>query len=75
MRKQLVLRFVSWGRKLSVFTDESTSLCNRSTIVIYINSISGADSRQYVFLDSHELDSQAAEHTEGKLINCFKVHG
>jgi hypothetical protein len=55
MRKQLVSRLVSSGTKLSVLIDKSTSLSNKSTLVIYIRAFLGGDSPQYVFLDLLEV--------------------
>jgi hypothetical protein len=72
MRKELVLRLVSSGTKLSDLLDESTSLSSKSTLAIDIRSFLGGDSPQYVFLDLLEFDSQDAEHIEGKLMNFLK---
>jgi hypothetical protein len=44
MRKQLALRLVSSGTKLSIFIEESTSSGIKNNLVIYVREILGGGS-------------------------------
>lgn len=75
MRKQLISRIVNLQSKLSVLIDESTSLSNKTTLIIYLKTSLGGENPECIFLDLCELDSQDAEHIEMKLLETLKIHG
>lgn len=55
MRKQLIARIISLNSKLSILIDESTSLSNKTTLVVYLKTYLGGNDPEYVFLDLCEL--------------------
>lgn len=75
MRKQLISRIITLQSKLSVLIDESTSLSNKTALIIYLRTCLGGEHPECVFLDLCELDSQDAEHIENKLLATLKMHG
>lgn len=48
MRKQLVSKIVSLNSKLSVLIDESTSLSNKTTLIVYLKTYLGGNNPEYV---------------------------
>lgn len=75
MRKQLVSKIVSLNSKLSVLIDESTSLSNKTTLIVYLKTYLGGNNPEYVFLDLCELQSQNAEQIEKQLLDTLQLNG
>lgn len=75
MRKQLISKIITLNSKLSILIDESTSLSNKTTLVVYLKTYLGGNNPEYVFLDLCELQSQDAEQIEKQLLNTLKSNG
>ena len=75
MRNKLVRSMITRGKKFSVLIDESTSLGNKSTLVVYIKVDLDGKGPNYVFFDLIELNAQDAEHIACKLLKSLKLHG
>lgn len=75
MRKQLISKIITLKSKLSIFIDESTSLSNKTTLVVYLKTYLGGNNPEYVFLNLCELQSQDPEQIEKYLLNTLKSNG
>jgi len=71
MRKQLITRIITLNSKLSILIDESTSLSNKTTLVVYLKIYLGGNNPEYLC----ELQSQDAEQIEKQLLNTLKSNG
>jgi hypothetical protein len=73
--KQLLSRIITLNSMFSILIDESTSLSNKTTLVVYLKIYLGINDPKYVFLDLCKLQSQYAEQMEKQLLNTFKSNG
>ena len=74
MKKILISKILSLDSKLSVLMDESTTLRNKSTLIIYLKASLRGKNIEYVFLDLCELESQDLENVKKQLLGTLKVH-
>ncbi|UYV79362.1 hypothetical protein LAZ67_17002309 [Cordylochernes scorpioides] len=75
MRKMLVTKILSTNSKITILIDESTTLSNKSTLVILLKAYLGGESIDYIFLDLCELQCQDSENIEKELLNILYKHG
>lgn len=75
MRINLISKILSLDSKFSILIDESTTLSNKSTLIIYLKANLGEENIEYVFLDLCELESQDSENVEKQLLETLHMHG
>ena len=76
MRELLTSRIVSLNSKLIVLIDESTTLSNKTSLIIYLKAyLALGENPEYLFFDLCELESQDSESIENKLLQTLKMHG
>ncbi|UYV76318.1 hypothetical protein LAZ67_14000008, partial [Cordylochernes scorpioides] len=75
MRKMLVAKILSTNSKITILIDESTTLSNKSTLVIFLKAYLGGESIDYIFFDLCELQCQDSENIEKELLNTLYKHG
>lgn len=78
MRKKLAKEIVRSDNKISLIIDESTTLSQKSTLIVYIRvclADSGMNSPVNVFLDLVELESVTAKGVFDCLLNCLNSYG
>ena len=78
MRKKLANEIVRSDNKISLIVDESTTLSQKSTVIVYIRvclADSGMNSPVNLFLDLVELESVTAQRVFDSLLNCLYSHG
>ncbi|UYV81282.1 hypothetical protein LAZ67_20000646 [Cordylochernes scorpioides] len=75
MRKMLVAKILSTNSKITILIDESTTLSNKSTLVIFLKTYLGGESIDYIFFDLCELQCQDSENIEKELLNTLYKHG
>uniref|UniRef100_A0A8C8RJZ3 HAT C-terminal dimerisation domain-containing protein n=1 Tax=Pelusios castaneus TaxID=367368 RepID=A0A8C8RJZ3_9SAUR len=79
MRKNMVKEIVCSESKISLMIDESTTLSQKSTLIVYIRSCvqegMGMTEPVNLFLDLVELESVTAKGVFDALLGCLKFHG
>ncbi|UYV77289.1 hypothetical protein LAZ67_15000351 [Cordylochernes scorpioides] len=75
MRKMLVAKILSTNSKITIQIDESTTLSNKLTLVIFLKAYLGGESIDYIFFDLCELQCQDSENIEKELLNTLYKHG
>lgn len=75
MRTTLVNQIVASSSKLAIIIDESTTLSNKSVLVVYIKAHLGNQEPVLVFLDLIELQSQTSKCVTDSLLRCLKAAG
>lgn len=78
MRKKLAKEIVRSENKISLIIDESTTLSQKSTLIVYISvclANSGMNSPVNLFLDLIELDSVTAIGVFTSLLHCLHSYG
>jgi len=74
MREKVLKKIVISGSKISVLVDESTSLSNKSALVVYLRVVI-EDIVETIFLDLVELQGTTAIDIYDELLRCMKAHG
>ncbi|KAK0048443.1 E3 SUMO-protein ligase [Biomphalaria pfeifferi] len=78
MRKKLFQEIVRSNNKISLIIDESTTLSQKSTLIVYIRvclADSGMTSPVNLFLDLVELESVTANGVFASLLHCLHFYG
>lgn len=78
MKAQLTKAIVSKCRFISITVDESTSVSNISTVMIYVRATWPTEDSSECFafpLELLALDSLDAEHVMTKIVDCLERHG
>ena len=63
--------------KLSILIDESTTVCDISTLIVYLKAqLETSEELQFLFLDLVELtNGESADEIHKALVACLKRHG
>ena len=76
MRLKICSRILEIEGKIALIIDESTTISNISTLVVYLKcETSKLESPQFMFLDLIELAKQDASTILGTLLNCMESYG
>lgn len=78
MRKNLVNEVIRSKTKIALIIDESTTLSQKSTLIVYIRFLlanSAMDSHVNLFLDLVQLESVNAKGIFTSLLNCLHSYG
>jgi hypothetical protein len=77
MRKQIVGNIISQNCPVSVLVDESTTLSQKTTLIIYIRTVFPDEIRRPVtlFIDIVELQSTTADIIASTLLKTLETHG
>uniref|UniRef100_A0AAQ4R3J4 DUF4371 domain-containing protein n=1 Tax=Gasterosteus aculeatus aculeatus TaxID=481459 RepID=A0AAQ4R3J4_GASAC len=74
MRKKILNHIVTEDQRFSVLIDESTTLSNKTALVVYLRSII-SEVPTVIFLDLVEMESQSAENITKSLLQCLQTWG
>ncbi|EZA46496.1 hypothetical protein X777_00099 [Ooceraea biroi] len=74
MRRRLVECLITADAKFSVLSDMSTTLSNKSVLILYLLSFFDTNEPIYTFFDLIELNYQNAECIAKVIWNCFEKH-
>lgn len=77
MRKQFVLHIVENGSPIAVLVDESTTLSQKTTLIIYIRTTfrEQIGSPVTTFFDLAELEQATANNIASALLQTLEIHG
>jgi len=76
MRRRACKQVIVTGRCFSVLVDESTTVSNKSTLIVYLKCISNENTVPHLmFLQLLELDDQKATTITQALLNCLHHFG
>ncbi|XP_050516420.1 E3 SUMO-protein ligase KIAA1586-like [Diabrotica virgifera virgifera] len=76
MKKRITQQVKSISGKISILIDESTSLSDKSTLIVYLKCETSKDLPPNVlFLDLIELPNQTADSIFEALLGCLKKYG
>ena len=75
MRRKICTRIKHIEGKISILLDESTSLTNKSCLIIYLRCETDKDSsHHYLFLDLVELDNQTSDSIVNTVLKCLNMY-
>ncbi len=75
MKRRRVRHTIEADAPFSILFDESTTLSNKTTLILYLLSVFDAESPMFVFFDLVELESQDAKTIYSEIWKCFENHG
>ena len=76
MTRRACKRILEIGRCFSVLVDESTTISNKSTLIVYLKCVANDNTEpHFMFLKLLELDDQRATTITQALLNCLRNYG
>jgi len=76
MRQRACKKIIESGSSFSVLIDESTTISNKSTLIVYLKCIVKPDAEpSFMFMDLLELIDQKAETITQALLKCLHSYG
>lgn len=75
MRKKVCQQIINAGGYISILVDESTTVSNKSTLIVYIKCTATASEPHLMFLELVELESQTADMITNTLLSCLTKYG
>ncbi|KAK9679696.1 hypothetical protein QE152_g39794 [Popillia japonica] len=76
LKKRITHQIKSTSGKISILIDESTTLSNKSTLIVYLKCETSKDlPPNILFLDLIELPNQTADSIFEVLLGCLKKYG